>query len=254
MDAVLLALAAAASAGGLWWFQSRPVRHELPGSAFDEDAEIALHVAKHEAVSRGQALSSVHLLFGLIQDEAIVAVLRDAGVDVEAFESAVLDALGKPGPMSAGVTERVHYIYAYALHSASHAERKASRVDLWAYLSDSDAESVLEAAGVSHVEILFRLCHNMAPPSLDALDGASAPVHVVLRNDDYTTRDFVCGLLTGTFGYTENDAEIRMMQTHTEGRGVVGRFRADDAKAKILKVRELARVAGHPLWIGIEPV
>ena len=76
----------------------------------------------------------------------------------------------------------------------------------------------------------------------------------MLRNDDYTTRDFVCGLLTGTFGYTEDVAEVRMMQTHTEGRGVVGRFRADDAKAKILKARELARSAGYPLWIGIEPV
>jgi ATP-dependent Clp protease adaptor protein ClpS len=253
MDAVLLALAAAASAGGLWWYQTRPARRELAeGSPFDDDAEVVLHVARHEAVSRGQALSSVHILYGLVQDETIVEALRDTGIDPEAFENAVLDALAKPGPMSSGVTERVRYIYAYALHSAGHADRKGSRVDLWAYLSDSDADSVLSTAGVSHVDVLFRLCHGTGAPPLESID--LSDVHIVLRNDDYTTRDFVCELLTSTFGCTEEAAEVRMMQTHTEGRGVVGRFRAQDAKAKIQQARELSRSRGYPLWIGIEPI
>ena len=88
--------------------------------------------------------------------------------------------------------------------------------------------------------------------SLETID--LGDVNVVLRNDDYTTRDFVCELLTGTFGCTEDVAEARTMQTHTEGRGVIGRFRAHDAKSKILAARELARTRGFPLWIGIEPV
>jgi ATP-dependent Clp protease adapter protein ClpS len=45
-----------------------------------------------------------------------------------------------------------------------------------------------------------------------------------------------------------------MMQTHTEGRAVIGRFRPDDARAKIEDVRARARASGFPLWIGHEPI
>ena len=250
MEAVLLVLAAAAGAGGVWWYQSRPRYQLTAGSDWDEDAEVVLHVAQHEARTRGQALSSLHILYGLIQDEVIVETLREAGHDPEAFESCVLDALAKQTPMSTGITERAQYMFAYALHSSRSAERKASRVDLWAYLKESDADEVLATAKVSHVDILFRLAHGMAPPALDTI---TTDVHVVLRNDDYTTRDFVCSLLTGTFGYTEDAAETRTMQVHTEGRGVVERLSATEARSQIARARELARSHGFPLWIGAEP-
>ena len=89
--------------------------------------------------------------------------------------------------------------------------------------------------------------------TISELGGITGDVHVVLRNDDYTTRDFVCGLLTGTFGYTEDAAETRMMQVHTEGRGVVKRLSATEARSQIARARELARSHGFPLWIGAEP-
>ena len=253
MEAVLLALAAAAGAGGLWWVQARGTRRayaELP-AAFDDDAEVALHVAQHEAVTRGHALSSVHLLYGLVQNERVIEALREAGSDPDAFENAILDTLGTPRPVSTGVTERVRLIYAYAFHSAGHAERKPSIVDLWAYLKDSDAVAVLETAKVSHLDILYRLVHGTVP-SLDTMD--LGDVHIVLRNDDYTTGDFVVELLTGTFGLARDAAISRTQQTHSEGRGVVGRFRVQDGRAKVQAARELARTRGFPLWIGIEPV
>lgn len=258
MDAVLLALAAAAGASGLWWYQARGHRlggrgyPELP-AAFDDDAEVALHVAQHEAVSRGHALSSIHVLYGLLQDDTVIAALRELGHDPDVLESQVLEALAVPRPLSTGVTERVRLIYAYAFHSAGHAGRKATCVDLWAYLADSDADALFEAAKLSHVDVLFRLYHGMAPPSLDALPELG-DVNVVLRNDDYTTRELVVELLVGTFGCTADVAEARMLATHTEGRGVVGRYRARDAKAKVAAAREHARARGFPLWIGIEPV
>jgi ATP-dependent Clp protease adaptor protein ClpS len=253
MDAVLLALAAAAGAGALWWHQQRPsrVRAQL-ASAFDGDAEVVLHVAQHECAQRGQALSSIHVLYGLVQDEMIVVALREAGHDPEALESSVLAALDAARPVeSPEVTERFHYLYAHAIYSAQHANRKASRVDLWAYLGGSDADTILDDAGISHVDVLFRLYHQHAAPSLDGFVG---DVHVVVRNDDYTTRDFVCEVLTGTFGYDGETAETLMMQTHSEGRGIVGRYTAADAHTKIRQVRELARTRGYPLWIGIEPI
>ena len=255
MDAVLIALAAAAGAGALWWQRARPSRErKLLSSAFDGDAEVALHVAQHECRSRAQALSSIHVLYGLVQDETIVATLVEAGHDPDALESKVLEALDTAQPTSPDVivTERVQLLYARALYSARTADRKATCIDLWAYLADSDAAAVLGAAGVSHVDVLFRLYHRHGPPAIDGI--TNGDVHVVLRNDDYTTRELVVEILVQTFGYDLATAETRMMQTHTEGRGIVGRFKVGEARTKIAQVRELARTRGYPLWIGIEPI
>jgi ATP-dependent Clp protease adaptor protein ClpS len=253
MDAVLIALAAAASAGALWWHQQRqPRARALLASAFDGDAEVILHVAQHECAQRNQALSSLHVLYGLLQDETIIEVLRETGHDPEAIENALLKTLDETRPVHPPqVTERFHRLYSHAIYTAQHADRKATRVDLWAYLAGSDAADLLYLIGVEHVEVLFRLYHKHPPPPLD---GCAGDVHVVLRNDDYTTRDFVCEVLTSTFGFDADAAETRMMQTHTEGRGVVGRFAIADAQAKIRRVRELAAARGYPLWIGIEPI
>jgi len=251
VDAVLLALAAAASAGALWWHQSRPARVRAAlESAFDGDAEVALHVAGHEARTRAQSISSIHMLYGLVQDETITSKLGEAGHDPGALEDralAALDAL----PASNELTEEVDYVYGRAVYSANAAGRKATCVDLWAYLAGSQAAALIEASGISHVAILFRLVHGMTDPDIDVLGG---DVHVVLRNDDYTTRDFVCEILESVFTFNVTDAETRMMQTHTTGRAVVGRFAAPEARAKIGQVRDLARARGFPLWIGIEPI
>jgi len=255
MEAVLIALAAAAGAGALWWHQGRPSRaRALLASAFDTEADVALHVAQHECRNRGQALSSIHILYGLIQDERVIAALRDAGHDPSALEDRVLAALdlaGAPAP-DITVTERVQLLYARALYSAQAAGRKATCVDLWAYLDDSDAEGVLDAAGVSHVDILFRLYHGHAPPEL--AEDARGDFLVVIRNDDYTTRELVVEVLRTTFGCEPDAAEGLMMRAHTEGRSAVGRYSAAEARTKIAAVRELARTRGYPLWIGTEPV
>ena len=79
-------------------------------------------------------------------------------------------------------------------------------------------------------------------------------MHVVLRNDDYTTQQFVCHVLEEVFQLSADEANTRMMQTHTDGRAVVGRYRPDDARTKIETVRARARTSGFPLWIGIEPI
>src|SRR5687768_5570243 len=78
VEAVLLALAAAAGAGALWWQQSRPRRFALD-TVFEPDADVALHVASHEAQSRGQAVASLHVLYGLVQDEIGRASCRERG-------------------------------------------------------------------------------------------------------------------------------------------------------------------------------
>jgi ATP-dependent Clp protease adaptor protein ClpS len=248
VEAVLLALAAAAGAGALWWTQSRP-RRALE-SMFEPDADVALHVAGHEARSRGQAIASVHLLYGLVQDETITAALRDAGHDPEALEDRTLAALAEIAAHELTLVDEIEHVYGRAVHAAYAHGRKVSCRDLWAYLAGSRASGLVATAGISHVAILFRLCHG-TEPAVELT--TNADVHVVLRNDDYTTRDFVCEILERVFTFNAADANARMMQTHTSGRAVIGRFSPTEARAKIQEVRDLAREQGYPLWIGVEP-
>jgi ATP-dependent Clp protease adaptor protein ClpS len=247
VEAVLLVLAAAAGASALWWHQSRPQR--ALDTAFEPEAEVALHVAGHEAKTRGHGLGSLHLLYGLLQDETITNALREAEYDPDALEDRVLAAIAAVRPSDEIIDEPEH-VYG-AAHAAHAHDRKVSVRDLWAHLGGSKAGQVLDAAGISHVKMLFQLCHGHEP----AIDlGSPADVYIVLRNDDYTTREFVCDVLERVFAYSADDANIRMMETHTTGRAVIGRFTRAEARAKLQEVRDLARDHGFPLWIGAEPI
>jgi ATP-dependent Clp protease adaptor protein ClpS len=249
VDAVVFALVAAGM-GALWWRHLR-VHHEVTrpralGTAFDGDAEVALHVASHEARSRGEPMTSLHVLYGLLQDETIAEAVRVTGGDPSALEDKVLAAIDdKPTPTE----DDVHRVYGFAAGHASHNGRRATATDLWAYLRGSDAALVIDVATLG--KVLFQLCHGSEPEA--RIDG-NHDVHVVLRNDDYTTQQFVCHVLEEVFALSEAEATTRMMQTHERGRAIVGRFRPDEARAKIEDVRSRARAGGFPLWIGIEPI
>ena len=147
--------------------------------------------------------------------------------------------------------EDVHRVYGFAAGHASNAGRRATAIDLWAYLRGSEAAKLVGLTTVSRV--LFRLCHGSVEETAVRIEG-HLDVHVVLRNDDYTTQQFVCSVLEGVFGLGAEEANVRMMQTHTEGRAIVGRYRPAEARAKIEEARGRARSGGFPLWIGVEPI
>jgi ATP-dependent Clp protease adaptor protein ClpS len=241
----------AAGMGVLWWRHLR--QHDRSqtralGTVFDPDAEVALHVAGHEARSRGTSMTSLHVLYGLLQDEQIAGAIRDAGGEPATYEDRVLAMLTDGGAVREVEDDLERTIGRAAAH-ASHAERRATTTDLWAYLRGSAAAQILD----EHVlaTVLFRLCHGSEPSTATA---GNADVHVVLRNDDYTTQQFVCHVLEDVFALDEATASAHMLQTHTQGRAVIGRYRPDDARAKIDAVRARAKEAGFPLWIGVEPI
>ena len=67
-----------------------------------------------------------------------------------------------------------------------------------------------------------------------------------------TTRsEYVVTLLREVFEAT--DAEAVMSRTHDSGRAVIGRYPADEAKARVERAQAHARDNGFPLWIGVEP-
>ena len=237
-----------ASLGAYWWRHLRPARPSLMVSdLFAPDAEVALHVATHEATTRTQAMSSVHLLYGLLQDETVVAAIASAGGNPDALEDRVLAALDA----AATTMEDVGALIDFVAAQAHHATRQATCTDLWAALRGSSAAKLLDDGGLDRHAVLFLLFHGHAEPDLALAD--QRDVLVVLRNDHYTTQTFVCTVLRDVFELRNAEAETIMRATHTEGRAVVGRFTAVAARSKVAAARALARAQSFPLWIGVEP-
>jgi ATP-dependent Clp protease adaptor protein ClpS len=250
VDGATIFAIVAAGFGALALRRARPRARLQLESPFDGDADVAMHVAGHEARQRDQLLTATHVLYGLVQDEQIAEAIRKTGGDVDALEDRILAALDREVTQEDADATRRALATAVNVADGAGNPRRCGVVDLWAYLTRGD-QALLEAAKVDRTAVLFVLFHGAPAPVVDVIGG---DVHVVLRNDDYTTRDFVCSVLQEVFALDEAVAETRMMVTHTEGRGVIGRYTAADARAKIREVRERAHAGGYPLWIGIEPI
>jgi ATP-dependent Clp protease adaptor protein ClpS len=76
---------------------------------------------------------------------------------------------------------------------------------------------------------------------------------VVIHNDDFTTMDFVIGILTGVFGKSHAEATQIMLHVHHRGSGVAGVYPRDLAETKVAEATAAAQLAGMPLLLTIEP-
>lgn len=76
---------------------------------------------------------------------------------------------------------------------------------------------------------------------------------VILHNDDYTTMDFVIGVLQRFFHKNHAEATHLMLTVHHQGQAVVGLYSRDVAETKVTQVESFAREHGHPLRCSMEP-
>lgn len=76
---------------------------------------------------------------------------------------------------------------------------------------------------------------------------------VILHNDDFTTMDFVVMILAVVFRKNAADAERIMLDVHNNGQGIAGVYTLDIAKTKAYKATQMARTAGFPLRLSVEP-
>lgn len=244
MDVGYLALVAGGL--GIYWWKHLRMRPPRLAPLYTAEADIALHVARHEATSRHQALAPLHVLYGLLQDEAFIAAIAKLGGDAEAIEQRVHSEL------DSGRTDEseLQNALAHAVATARHNDRLATITDLWAFLARTSAGTVV-APDVPPFGLLAALVHG-------DIDGASAPlatreVDVVLRNDDYTTQEMVVELLVDVFERSADTATAVMLATHREGSAVVGRYASALARDKVATAHERARARGFPLVFRIEP-
>ena len=76
---------------------------------------------------------------------------------------------------------------------------------------------------------------------------------VIFLNDDKTPIEFVVELLMTVFRHTEETAKDITLKVHNEGSAVVGVYSFEIAEQKGVEATHLARQAGFPLQIKIDP-
>jgi ATP-dependent Clp protease adaptor protein ClpS len=77
---------------------------------------------------------------------------------------------------------------------------------------------------------------------------------VLLHNDNYTTMEFVIGILVEVFHKSAEQAADIMLAVHEQGTGVCGVYPHEVAETKVVMVHNLARRAGFPLKSTMEEV
>jgi ATP-dependent Clp protease adaptor protein ClpS len=249
---VVVPLLAGVVAGSAWYaLRSRKRVRRLSArnqvfDACDADAQAALEVAFREAQTRGRAVSAVDLLWGLLQVEEFTRPIVELGGLQDEIENRVLEALDGPPSELAGVTK----VFAHALVHARFMGYKSTCATLWLRVAQTSAGRLVEVGTLTADALSFRLVHGVREPSAKV---TTPETLVVLRNDDYTTVEFVVLMLREVFGLTLPEAQQLAKDVGDHSRGVVGRFRGAEATAKVEAARALARRDGHPLWIGVEP-
>jgi ATP-dependent Clp protease adapter protein ClpS len=253
---VLFSLLLAAAFGAMVAQRAHTRRLLGPGNPvrLDDEAQVAMHLAQHEARSRGLVPGPVHLLYALIQDEDIAAAIRRVGGDLEAIESRLFEALDEdaaaPGDEQARVGATTN-IVAWAMLISRRHDRPASSADLWAGLVQSALTTarLTDAGGADPAEVLFDLVHGAAPEV--PLLGRDAAV--VLVNDDITSQELVVQILLDVFALEASAASARMLEAHERGSGIIGRYPVPVARGHIASGQRLARLRGSPLWLRLEP-
>lgn len=75
---------------------------------------------------------------------------------------------------------------------------------------------------------------------------------VVLLNDDFTTMEFVVGVLMDIFGHNSERAVAIMLAIHEKGKGVCGIYTKEIAETKATQVHKSARANSFPLRAILE--
>lgn len=75
---------------------------------------------------------------------------------------------------------------------------------------------------------------------------------VIMINDDFTTMEFVVGVLVDIFRKDELTAQALMMNVHKNGQAVVGKYPYDIAYTRVKKALERAKEEGFPFRMIIE--
>ncbi len=75
---------------------------------------------------------------------------------------------------------------------------------------------------------------------------------VIMHNDDFTSMEFVVGILTDIFHKDEAEAERLMLMVHRSGKAAVGSYPYDIAVTKVRAATARAKAEGFPFRMTVE--
>lgn len=76
--------------------------------------------------------------------------------------------------------------------------------------------------------------------------------NVIMINDDFTTMEFVVGVLTDIFHKDQISAEAIMLGVHRNGQAVVGKYPYDIAITRVGNALKRAKQEGFPFRMTVE--
>ena len=76
--------------------------------------------------------------------------------------------------------------------------------------------------------------------------------NVIMLNDDFTTMEFVVGVLVDIFHKDSVTAEAIMLNVHKNGKASVGKYPYDIAVTKVNAALKRAKSEGYPFRMTIE--
>lgn len=76
--------------------------------------------------------------------------------------------------------------------------------------------------------------------------------NVMIHNDDFTTKEFVVGVLMVVFNKSLEEATQIMWAAHKNGKGICGVYPYELAETKVNQVTTLARENEFPLRVTME--
>lgn len=76
---------------------------------------------------------------------------------------------------------------------------------------------------------------------------------VIMHNDDFTSMEFVVMVLKTVFRKPAEEAQRLMLMVHRQGQATIGIYTLDIATSKSQKAMRMAREAGFPFKLTVEP-
>ena len=135
-------------------------------------------------------------------------------------------------------------------------------LDRWCVASDHRVEDERDGRGVFRGGVATRApaagqCSSTdtftVKPAQEKLEVPLPPMwHVLLKNDDFTSFEFVILILMDLFGHSGLSAEKIAEDVHYQGVGCAGIFSKDIAETKADRVMQLAARDGFPLKAFID--
>ena len=172
---------------------------------------------------------------------------RSTGHEVSVLERALVVCVETDASAEPYAVENAPFAIVAARVYARHHDRATQIADVWQAIAKSGAA---ELVGVPPGRLAFALIHGEAQPRAQV--AGETVVHVVLKNDDYTTFEFVTAILREVFELSDAAAKSVTLATHRDGRAVVGRFDTATAKRKVEEAWARATTERFPLWVSVE--